>query len=37
MMIMSKHNQHHIVSFPCCLSGWYNSDTAIDQKLTLTV
>jgi len=31
MMIMSKHNQHQLVSFSCCSSGCYNSGTAAKQ------
>jgi len=37
MMIMSINNKHHLISFPCCSSGCYNSGTAAKQKLTLTV
>jgi len=37
MMIMSKHNQHHLISFSCCLSSNYNSIIAAKLNLTLIV
>jgi len=37
LMIMLKHNQHHLITFSICSSGCYKSHTAGKQNINLVI